>query len=685
MRTDHEHTLIRWPRKFSTGQCMVSLASALSSSCFPFLILYCCTFLLFTVSTLSYWQNLFHTIEKSIKFQLATRRQGRLIFKAVKAMASLSSLNLADGDQVAALIDRVNGITVNEETSGKTKDGQNGLQDGLQKRFKASEIDAKQETGMAGDIKEFYQGHDDYGDVTWTDKYPSNLEEPVENAETARHTLLVRKKKSKDIRKKLELDSIVVQSPLIKRCLASVLRDYPGVTTELERLEFEAPFEPFMHRWTGLERAVLEEPDRETKEHLMLLWKVLDNEFEETIKRTKDLVANGVMDYTALWTVFEPGTMVFTLINGQERVLRLRNGCYSCGSYQLCCDFVQWDGERFGLASTTLLICQFRGTTPIIDLEAFPLAYHPKRGELESCLKTRGRTFETHCGYQYRAYTGLALDNDDCKYNVNSRVIIDTAAFNLFNPNRSVRVTELPKIAKPDITPVGAKQARRLSDVELLLCTDMFRAYSLSDKRWFRIFVDNVTDIVWDDKAFQSLVLPEDQKELILAFADSQVKMDHQFDDVIRGKGKGIIILLSSPPGVGKTLTAESVAEEMRTPLYMLSAGDLGTAPGEVESALTKILSMTTKWKAVLLLDEADVFLEARSTHDLERNKLISIFLRILEYYQGFFFLTTNRVDNIDAAFRIPYSHLLTVRRAQHLLSSAGLAEPCQRWARRSK
>jgi len=90
-------------------------------------------------------------------------------------------------------------------------------------------------------------------------------------------------------------------------------------------------------------------------------------------------------------------------------------------------------------------------------------------------------------------------------------------------------------------------------------------------------------------------------------------------------------MLLSGPPGVGKTLTAESVAEEMRAPLYTISAGDLGTEPQGVEAALGNILEMNTKWNAVLLLDEADVFLEARSAHDLERNKMVSIFLRLLE------------------------------------------------------
>jgi len=174
----------------------------------------------------------------------------------------------------------------------------------------------------------------------------------------------------------------------------------------------------------------------------------------------------------------------------------------------------------------------------------------------------------------------------------------------------------------------------------------------LKTKEWLSFFVDSVSEIVWNSAAFSNLVLPEDQKELILAFAESQVKYKNTFDDVISGKGKGIIMLLSGGPGIGKTLTAESVAENMRTPLYMMSAGDLGVKSSEVESSLATILEMVAKWNAVLLLDECDVFLEARSAHDLERNKIVSIFLRTLEYYEGILFLTTNRVKNMDPAFQ---------------------------------
>ena len=99
-------------------------------------------------------------------------------------------------------------------------------------------------------------------------------------------------------------------------------------------------------------------------------------------------------------------------------------------------------------------------------------------------------------------------------------------------------------------------------------------------------------------------------------------------------------------------MTAEGVAEEMKTPLYVMSAGELGLDPRHVETKLQGVLDMCTRWNAILLLDEADVFLEERSLHELERNKLVSIFLRVLEYYDGNMILTTNRVQTFDPAFQ---------------------------------
>lgn len=103
---------------------------------------------------------------------------------------------------------------------------------------------------------------------------------------------------------------------------------------------------------------------------------------------------------------------------------------------------------------------------------------------------------------------------------------------------------------------------------------------------------------------------------------------------------------------MGKTSTAECIADKTKRPLFPITCGDLGETAVEVEQNLRHNFGMAHKWGCVLLLDEADVFLAKRSKIDLRRNAVTSVFLRSLEYYAGILFLTTNRVGGIDPAFK---------------------------------
>ncbi len=71
--------------------------------------------------------------------------------------------------------------------------------------------------------------------------------------------------------------------------------------------------------------------------------------------------------------------------------------------------------------------------------------------------------------------------------------------------------------------------------------------------------------------------------------------------------------------------------------------------PAKVEAILTIIFKIASRWKAILLLDEADIFM-AQRTNDNHSNALVSVFLRELEHFDGVLFLTTNRLQTFDAA-----------------------------------
>ncbi|GIZ46082.1 hypothetical protein CKM354_000922100 [Cercospora kikuchii] len=194
---------------------------------------------------------------------------------------------------------------------------------------------------------------------------------------------------------------------------------------------------------------------------------------------------------------------------------------------------------------------------------------------------------------------------------------------------------------------------RTYTEEQLLLTSPVVLGFAFSEKLWLEFSLSGVEDIVWNDDAYDSLVLPNDKKSTVRALVESHKFHPAQaIDDVIQGKGKGLVFVLHGPPGTGKTLTAESVSEALRSPLYIVSAGELGTDPARLEQELQKILDIAHSWGALLLLDEADVFLEKREVHDIHRNALVSIFLRLLEYFQGILFLTTNRVETFDDAFQ---------------------------------
>ena len=177
----------------------------------------------------------------------------------------------------------------------------------------------------------------------------------------------------------------------------------------------------------------------------------------------------------------------------------------------------------------------------------------------------------------------------------------------------------------------------KLPNEVLILLPPRVYGFSLLDRKWFAFDISLVEDIKSSNQSFDRLVIPEDHKKIMQALVRHHTKgpriaatemkePDPDFSmDIVRGKGKGLIILLHGVPGVGKTSTAECVAAQTGRPLFPITCGDIGATAEDVEIRLNNYFDMAHKWGCVLLLDEADVFLARREKGgDLQRNGIVS-------------------------------------------------------------
>ncbi|MGZ5628899.1 MAG: ATP-binding protein [Methylobacter sp.] len=160
------------------------------------------------------------------------------------------------------------------------------------------------------------------------------------------------------------------------------------------------------------------------------------------------------------------------------------------------------------------------------------------------------------------------------------------------------------------------------------------------------VHVNDIKPYQYQPELKQKLVLREEQIDLIDILT---AEMDVLMDDIIEGKSGGTTVLCAGPAGVGKTLTAEVYSEIIKRPLYRVHSGQLGLNVGEMEKALKDVLTRAQRWGAVMLIDEADVYIKRRD-NNIAMNAVVGVFLRVLEYFNGLLFLTTNRVDDIDEA-----------------------------------
>lgn len=385
--------------------------------------------------------------------------------------------------------------------------------------------------------------------------------------------------------------------------------------------------------------------ENKAKEHLGALILFLTTEYKFEVIFFNQLLTypRPQITFNLLWLIFRPNILLLSKDKDDpsHRLYLLLRPLEMTGiGITLLCKSVNFDGTNLGFETKRFTIRKFTGLREIVGLEPCPLGFHPNSARLETELVNRGRKFVELCtrnsGRVYVHCTGrVEGSKDKAQLDLDSRVMLDPAMY-WKSEGSAGRMPSIEKV-------VGY-----LNENHYKLCNASLPGFIMKHKIWGFIQISQITDITWVTDMLSHVTIDKTTKDLLRGFVSAHTSVGRL--EIVPGKGVGLIMLFTGPPGVGKTITAEAVAEISCRPLYSISASELGCEPDELDRNLARILQRGALWGSVLLLDEADVFLEQRTSFDVKRNALVSIFLRQLEYYTGIIILTSNRVETFDKA-----------------------------------
>jgi hypothetical protein len=282
--------------------------------------------------------------------------------------------------------------------------------------------------GMDAKIKELYLGKEgvDGEEHEWVDRMPMAMQMKAsamsaKERERAKFAVLVRMELRPKSRftddNPMQIHSIVVQSPLLRRVLQRVFEGHPGVNSAESKLTFEKPLAPFVHRWRQFVQAAKEEEDPETKGHLNLLMDAVKPEIEATIMTKILCIENDSITFDKLWLIFEPGTLVVSASDKADCAYKLikysirknDRGCW----FVMECVYTDWDGEIFGKAKEILAVAIFEGACKLSELDVIPLEIHKDKTTIVENLLKRGKRFKELAGMKNMVFRGTAIDRSE--------------------------------------------------------------------------------------------------------------------------------------------------------------------------------------------------------------------------------------------------------------------------------
>ncbi|ROV96210.1 hypothetical protein VSDG_04992 [Cytospora chrysosperma] len=413
-----------------------------------------------------------------------------------------------------------------------------------------------------------------------------------------------------------------------------IRKDQPGFLQNWEDEDrLWAPYLQFYYARKLLEDGRMELDPVAHRPQVNGLLDYLETNFGKDYSEADDLFQRGYFKEAHLHKLFELGGIVAIQEGGHDVALKVTQSPLP-GSLPIILRGEHWDFDgAFHKVERSVTVHLPTDMEPddealISSLTVVPLV-HDKTGMREK-LERRGAYF-WKCRHRRLVTSEAPRRGFDIQV-TNPRYMIDMETYNALHGEENEARNQADTMHwRGDLRPEEMQADEPPTDDFTLLLPATIKAFRFHDKKWKTLSVEYLQDVVWDTDAFNKLVFNKEKKKLIKALVKNHV-VNSASADIIESKGNGL--------------------EFSNRPLYRLNSGDIGTDPEMVEKSLEHIFYLGNTWKAVVLLDECEVFMEQRVASDLQRNALVSVFLRALEYYDGILLLTSNRVGTFDEAFK---------------------------------
>jgi hypothetical protein len=213
--------------------------------------------------------------------------------------------------------------------------------------------------------------------------------------------------------KEFSYTQLEVRSPHVRAALHAVIKEYPGVTFDKARIIMHDETRCLFHYRNELREYGLRLDNHVAVEHLVFIlnymYKSLESEISSYYTFMESQSFAPGIDSTHLWMAFRPGDLIYTKMDGVDKIVRLKSTSYRSGhGLSLQAEDIQYNGTDYGRCEVDLYINGYSEYKPLEELQSCPLQYMQRKDAITASLITRGRKFLGLHGVHHRHYEGLA-------------------------------------------------------------------------------------------------------------------------------------------------------------------------------------------------------------------------------------------------------------------------------------